>query len=369
MGYFVATVVHSTLRRILMATIQTQFEAFDDAIRLGKFKENATLSEKRDIIRRKLETNLPLVFANYNETCPKFEFYDQGSYAMGTGTKPLDGDYDIDQGLYFLIRTNDYPDPVVLKERVHEALDGHTNHVELRRSCVTVFYSENDEPLYHVDVAVYADGSQQPDGKSRLAKGKRHSDKKNRLWELSSPRKLQEQLFARFTLERERVQLRRIVRYWKRWKAVNFHVGGGAAPNGISLTILTSNDLQPTFTDVFANKANDLVAMRMVVEAVLGQFVDVYDSEQQQWMRRITVKLPVEPWTDVLERMTNLQMAEFEEKLKTLRDALAYAEGISDPTAACERLRIVFGDDFPVPPKTETARTHPPAITSSGNSA
>jgi hypothetical protein len=67
--------------------------------------------------------------------------------------------------------------------------------------------------------------------------------------------------------------------------------------------------------------------------------------------------------------MTAKQMEVFERELTTLKEALVYAAGVSDPTAACERLQRVFGDDFPVPEKKETAVTHSPAISSSGNSA
>ena len=124
-----------------MADVQSYFEQFNSTIRLGKFEENQTLREKRDIIRNKLWDNLPGVFEKHGETCPDFYFLDQGSYAMDTGVKPLDGDYDIDQGLYLLVSASTYDNPVVLKERVYEALFGHTNDVQLRRSCVTVFYS------------------------------------------------------------------------------------------------------------------------------------------------------------------------------------------------------------------------------------
>ena len=81
-----------------MANVQSQFGTFNKRIRLGRFEENATLREKRDIIRDKLKANLPGVFEKHSETCPKFSFLDQGSYQMGTGTKPLDGDFDIDPG-------------------------------------------------------------------------------------------------------------------------------------------------------------------------------------------------------------------------------------------------------------------------------
>ena len=92
-----------------MAHIQAQFEQFNTTIRLGRFDENAILREKRDIIRDKLETRLPEVFAAHKETCPDFSFMDQGSYAMNTGIKPLDGDFDIDQGLYFEISIEHTP--------------------------------------------------------------------------------------------------------------------------------------------------------------------------------------------------------------------------------------------------------------------
>jgi hypothetical protein len=351
-----------------MANVQAQFKTFNDTIRLGRFDENATLREKRDIIREKLEANLPGVFEEHEETCPDFYFLDQGSYEMDTGTKPLNGDYDIDQGLYFLVSTTTYPDPVVLKERVYEALFGHTNDVQLRRACVTVFYNCEDEAIYHVDVAVYSDASQNADGKPRHAKGKRHSKPENRIWDVSNPKQLSDTIFGRFPDEHDREQFRRVVRYWKRWKAVNFTAGGGSVPNGIGVTLLTYNDFQAQYTDSFENKHDDLKAMRMLVEMVLTRFTTQYDEDGQP-VERLVVKLPIEPWNDVFERMTDKQMAAFKQKLITLKEALVYAEGVSDIHAACERLQLVFGKDFPVPAKQETATRHAPAIASSGNSA
>jgi hypothetical protein len=352
-----------------MANVQSHFETFNARIRLGKFKENQTLRDKRDIIRRKLEANLPGVFAAHGEPCPTFYFRDQGSYEMDTGTKPLDCDFDIDQGLYFLVSTAAYSDPVILKERVFEALDEHTDRVELRRSCVTVFYSCDGEPIYHVDVAVYSDGSMNSDGKSRHAKGKRHSKPENRIWEVSNPQALSDTIFGKFPDEQDRKQFRRIVRYWKRWKAVNFTAGGGLAPNGIGLTLVTYGDFQPTYSDTFSNKHDDLQAMRKLVEVVLTRFTPTTDQDGQPG-ERLVVKLPIEPWTDVLSRMTVKQMTVFKQKLVTLKDALVYAEqGTSDTHEACKRLNAVFGEDFPVPEKQETASSHPRAIVSSGNSA
>jgi hypothetical protein len=351
-----------------MANIQTQFEQFDKNIRLGRFKENQTLREKRDTIIKVLKARLPDVFTEYGETCPGFYFLDQGSYEMDTGVKPLNGDFDIDQGLYFEVGITAYPDPVVLKERVHEALDGHTDSVCIRRSCVTVFYHNNDEPIYHVDIAIYSDGAYNSDGKSYTAKGKLYSAPENRIWRVSDPQALTEIIFVRFEGE-NRKQFRRIIRAWKRWKTVNFPTNGNAAPNGIGLTVATYDHLQTQYIDQIANKHDDLRAMRLLIDATLSRFALVWDENSQQFIRRLAVTLPIEPGHDLFAHMTAAQMTTFEQKLIELKDALNYAAGVSDPTAACERLRQVFGEDFPVPEKKETATVHAPGIVSSGNSA
>jgi len=350
-------------------SLQKQFEAFHDAIKLGRYEENQILREKRDIIKEKLESRLPEVFEEYGEECPAFSFRDQGSYEMGTGTKPLDGDYDIDQGLYLLISTADYPDPVVLKKRVHEALDGHTQEVRIRQSCVTVFYQQAGEPIYHVDIAIYSDGQMNADGTDRLAKGKKYSTDEYRFWEVSDPQGLSDTLLARFEEGTDRDQFRRIVRYLKRWKDENFSTDGNAAPRGIGLTILAYDHLQPSYADDFDHDADDLEALRILVRAALSRFAYVWDNAEQKSVRRLAVTLPVEPWNNLFERMTNCQMEDFEHRLKDLLEALDAAAVEVDPVDACQHLQGVFGADFPVPSKEETAKMLAPAIVSSSSSA
>jgi hypothetical protein len=352
-----------------MAQIQKQFEEFHEAIKLKRFVENATLREKRNIIRGKLTERLPAVFEDHEEECPEFDFRDQGSYEMGTGIKPLEGgEFDIDQGIYFKVPIQTYQDPVVLKQRVYEALDGHTRRVEIRRPCVTVFYQLNDEPVYHVDLAVYSDGTQNPDGKARIAKGKENSTASYRVWEVSNPQALTETIFDRFQGS-DRDQFRRIVRYLKRWKDENFPSDGHAAPLGIGLTIAVYDHLQPSYSDQFSGIPDDLSALCALIPAIIGSFGPVWDSETQSWKRRLSVCLPVEPWSDLFEQMTDNQMLELETKLKTLNEALQNASRDVDPIAACEALNRVFGSDFPVPLKESTGKWYPPAISSSSNSA
>lgn len=316
-----------------MANIQPQFEQFDATIRLGRFDESQTLREKRNIIREKLEKNLPQMFAKHNEPCPTFYFLDQGSYPMDTGVKPLDGDFDIDQGLYFELAIDAYPDPVALKERVYEALEDHTDNVCIRRSCVTVFYHKEGEAIYHIDIAIYSDAACNADGKSYTAKGKQHSDVEHRVWQVSDPQRLTDTIFAKFA-DLDRKQFRRIVRIWKRWKAWNFPKEGNAAPNGIGLTVAAYDRLCVAYSDPIAGKHDDLRAMRQLVTDTLSRFATVWDPIEQAFVRRLVVTLPIEPSTDLLARMTAKQMAEFETKLTSLKEALEDAERTSD-AAAC----------------------------------
>lgn len=351
-----------------MAKVQSQFEAFHEAIKLKRFEENATLREKRDIIRNLLKERLPAVFEAYGEDNLVPRFRDQGSYQIGTGIKPLDGDYDIDQGLYFEVATSTYSDPVVLKQRVFAALVGHTKDVRIRRSCVTVFYQRDDDSIYHVDIAVYADRIANQDGHDWLAKGRENSATQYRIWEVSDPQGLANELHARFT-GTDLLQFRRVVRYLKRWRDENFPSDGSAAPLGIALTIAAYHHLQPIYADPLAGEAQDLQAVRQVVVGLLEGFKSEWSDSRQQLTPRLVITLPVAPWNDLLIQMTDKQMASLQVQLQELAAALDAAESAVDPVEACETLQKVFGLEFPVPPKNETAKRHAPAIVSSSSSA
>lgn len=288
---------------------------------------------------------------------------------MGTGIKPLPGgEFDIDQGIYFEVPIDAYPDPVVLKQRVYEALDGHTRKVEIRRPCVTVFYQLYNEPAYHVDLAVYSSRTQNLDGKPRIAKGKENSAPAYRVWEVSDPEAITTAIFDRFQ-GNDRGQFRRVVRYLKRWKDKNFSHDGHGAPLGIGLTIAVYEHLQPSYSDPFGGIPDDLSALCTLVPAIINSFRPVWDSQTHSWTRRLSVNLPVEPWNDLFEQMTDKQMAELEEKLELLHSALDAARGDVDPVTACETLSRVYGSDFPIPTKESTGKWYPPAIASSSNSA
>lgn len=336
-----------------MPAVQKQFEDFHLNIKLDDDDEKATLREKRKILIDALKENL--------EDAPSFEHFNQGSYSMHTGVVPLDGNYDIDVGLIFDCKQDEYPDPVKLKIKVCDALNSNGRTVVIRRPCVTVNYVRNGETQYHVDLAIYA---KRDDGLLDFAKGKENSSEEFRVWEKSDPKNLTELIRTAFSDTDELAQYRRCIRYIKRWRDVQFRNGG--APISIALTVAARSWFKPRFETSY--KPVDLLAMLDWVKDMLSRFSIAHTAEDG-WHERLKVELPVTPYGDLMAGMTKGQMATFKEKLEVLRDALSDAYDEELPEDACKHLKKQFGDDFKVPEKSETAKAVTAAVVSTGNSA
>jgi hypothetical protein len=211
---------------------------------------------------------------------------------------------------------------------------------------VTVWYQRNGEHIYHVDLAVYSDGDENADGKDRLAMGREHSNEERRYWEVSDPQALKEKIFGEYD-EAGRAQFRRVVRYLKRWKDLKFSPDGNEAPLGIGLTVAAHRWHSTCYSDVFSRDLDDLDALRNLVEAMLRSF--------RGSRPRLEVNLPVEPYNDLFEEMTDRHQEKLQERLGELKDALDDANRSADPHDACETLRSQFGEGFPVPSKEDVS--------------
>ena len=212
-----------------------------------------------------------------------------------------------------------------------------------------------------MDLAVYSDESCNDDGKKYLAKGKLNSSAENKYWEVSEPQKLSKTVEDKHAGD-DWKQFVRVIRYLKRWKDHNFSSTGNSAPNGIGLTIAAYNWFSPnkTLTDIVSStyKYNDLQAIRSVVNGMLNNFSD-----------RLSVYLPGEPYSELFTKMSDNQMTTLKEKLESLLEALDSAASEVDPVNACETLKKIFGDDFPVPEKPDTSEKKNRAISTASASA
>ena len=324
-----------------MVNLQREFEEFHENIKLKEFNENAKLREKRDILLDKLKKNISDEAASYTT-------FNQGSYAMRTGIKPEDGDYDIDVGLRFDINKDDYPNPIEPKQWVYDALEGHTNDVKIRKSCVTVTYQKDDEPIYHVDFAVYANNNS--DGKMYIAKGKKSSSSENKKWEESDPNKLMDIIENKYSNPDDRKQFRRVIRYMKKWKTHNSYMFGNGVPTGIAITVLAYNlfDVKKTY-DSYGRKYvyDDFNALKYFVQKVKSKFIYTYSDDDQSYYQTISQTLPVAPYNDLFLKMTVKEMQTFYEQITAMEEKLIEVTNKDKKSEACEVLIKLFGEDFP----------------------
>lgn len=322
-----------------MLNLQNEFTMFHDKIKLDD--ENVTLREKRDILLKKLKDNISDDAATYTS-------FNQGSYAMGTGILPEDEDYDIDVGLKFSIDKNDYTDPLVPKIWVRDALYGHTKSVVIRRSCVTVTYQKDGESAFHVDFAIYA--ANNVDGKMYIAKGKEFSTEDNKKWEETDPQGLIDEIKGKYSGD-DAAQFRRVIRYMKKWRTHQFSSNGNEAPTGIALTILAYNLFSINKSYDWAIKKDvydDFSALYSFVTNIKNSFSFAWNSEDNIWYHTISTKLPVEPYNNLFEKMSEKQMESFYKKIETMLSKLDEVKSKEKRSEACSILVSIFGNDFPV---------------------
>jgi hypothetical protein len=338
-----------------VAILKSEFTKFHKTIKLDQYSENKNLKEKRDLLVNELTNRL------IDETVPDsdkkltFTKFDQGSYAMNTGIKPKNDDYDIDVGIVFDI-TNDEYDSNKLKQLVFDKLDGqHNRTVEFNRPCITVKYLGG----YHVDLVLYSDN----DADFHIAWGKKNS-KTNRCWYKAQPKKLTSWVKNVSNQDNESAQFRRSVRYLKKWKLKHFSSTGNETPPSIGLTIQTRNAFHDYSCYV---EDNDLNALINVVKQIKNSFTTKFDLESMSSKKSVSIELPVSPYKDVYYKMTLKQLDNFSDKIDHLLEALENAIDENSAYEASKILQQVFGDDFPLAEDTKRSYVKPATVT--GNNA
>lgn len=330
-----------------MADVQKYFTKFHGIIKLDNFNENATLRDKRKIILDKLKDQLKKMHED-NKSIPKtFDWFNQGSYALGTGINPDDDDYDIDVGIIFDVSMEDFA-PIDIKSWVYNALLGHTKSVMIKKPCITVQYSKKDEKTYHVDLALYV---KQPvdyfnNDKMYFSMGKSKDDME---WENCEPKKLTDRINSLSEVTEQRSQFRRVVRFLKYWSKENFTSSGNGAPPSIGLTLCAYNWIS-------YNEGDDLEVLINLAQSILNNFAVKLDSNYN-FIDGFELKLPTLPYSNVFRKMTSNQITNFKDKIKRLQSILTDAKNESDPYDACLKLQNIFGEKFPAEKKDTAKKT------------
>lgn len=332
-------------------SLQNQFKKFNENIRLSATKLDE-LRKKRDKILDKLRAN---------EDLPSFEEFGQGSYRMGTEVKPIDKDYDIDVGLRFNVNKNDYEDPLTLKKQIRDILKNYTDYgAQIKTPCVTITYKKDGETAYHIDIVTYTyEDKENKESQLYLAKGKEFAKAENIKWEVADPLGLINEIENRFSGE-DKEQYKRIIRYLKRWKNLNFSSDGNNEVPGIGITLLAYDLFSPSKEyDYLEEKYvyNDLNALLDFIRKVKSKFILKYDLESNESKYSISLDLPVQPYTDVFSKMTLNQMNNFRDKICKLYDDLIMVKDEADIIEQCKKLNQIFGDDFEIPEKKDESKT------------
>ena len=329
--------------------IQTHFDKFQDKIKLGR-EDNAykKARDRDDSIKAEMKT------AFSEASYPVVADFIQGSLKTHTGIVPISGDYDIDRAL--VIDEEKAPEnPVTPKKKALDVLeDRGFKNARIKKPCVTADYASDN---VHIDFIIYKRAEDQ----HYLAVGKKNSDEDNREWSVADPLGLIDWINDANDYDEDETkdvlaQFRRLVRYLKRWRDVQFSETVAAKVFSIGLTVMAKQQLVPTFSPEGARE--DLVALRTTVEAILGAG---YFDEEEAGSYRVCVDLPVEPYRDIFDSSSLDTGTQLYNKLKHLKEQLGKAEDLSDERKQCEILNKLFGDDFKVP--------DPPTGSSTANKA
>lgn len=279
-----------------MADCSDIFISFNSNISLTKTAirnlRAARSAIKRKIIQYFSESIKPL----------QFEFFGQGSFTFGTIIRPLNGEYDIDIGIYIKDQSkwrDEWPTPESISERIKSALIGHTSYNPInKRKCVRIIYRStqaSNNLSYHVDLPIY------------IKYKNFFGEEITRIgingpiqWsQKSNPKGLTNWFIQQCLINKsDKEQLIRLVKYIKAWK--DFKSDGTKFPSGIALTVLMSENYSPHERDDIAFKETtrkaynklfmwyDLLGMKNIYNPVLPDSIltDNLTKTQKEYFRQ-----------------------------------------------------------------------------------
>jgi len=319
-----------------MPKLQKEFLSFNDDIKLVMTEP---LAEKRDILTGEIESKFPSECENKGINVKKSElnFIYQGSYPIKTAIDDNSGTLDVDVAMSFPLDISIHDDPRILKKCVKEALARHNRTVNIKKPCITIPYHENGEEIFHVDFplyAVYYDNYY-------LAVGKEFSEDYE--WQDADPKGLIKYFTDKLKGKQE---LRRIIRFLKKWKSEKFSSGSNGSPPSIALTILACE----FYTEYYDDDENydELRTLYEVVKQIKDAIPFAFDDDG-----RLEVFLPVKPENDTMFKINSNKnhRQTFVTKVNYFENQLRNALNASSEHKAGEYVAKVLGNEFPLPEK------------------
>lgn len=331
--------------------IQSHFNNFDKKIYLTSHSGGYKKAKDKD---NSIFDEIKSAFINAGY--PVIDTFMQGSFAVNTAINSLDGDFDIDRAIV-ISATTAPEDPLEPKKIILEVLQKRNfKDPRIKTPCVTADYQSIN---LHIDYTVYKkDSSLFTDDSYYLAVGKNGSSVENKEWSESDQKGLihwigsSDDYFLGPIAKRK--QLKRLIRYMKRWRDVNFSKEVGNKIFSIALTVMVKEQYKP---DAFSiDVENDLKALQSTIHNILeAKYISAPMGTSNY---RVSVKLPTKPYRDIFQHKvkgvrsngSDLNIGtQFKNKLTSLNAELKKAINEVDETEQCVILNKIFGDDFIIP--------------------
>lgn len=326
--------------------LKKQFEDFYQEIKIDVEVED--LIEKREVLESDIKSKLPSEMEKHGITLNKsdIEIFDQGSYKLHTTICNPGGSIDRDIAVMFPLDKNTYSDSRVIKGYVRDSLKHANRNITIKEPCVSVSYSANSVEWLHIDLPVYAVWN----NAVYLARGRETSTEGNYSWEETDPKGLNDWMLERINGNE---QLRRVIRYIKKWKQEKYRGSSldHEIPPSIGITLLVIDCFSSCSTN---DGDDDLSALQQTIQRIINMFSFSYDMYGVLIKADISRLLPVKPYTDVFDKMkksSDTYGVTFYNRLKTALNNLTDACNESSEHDAGVSVQKVFGDDFTVPPK------------------
>ena len=322
--------------------LKKQFKDFYDEICIHE--ESEDLKEKRDILQKDIKDKFPAEMKKHDIELKKseIEMFDQGSYKYSTTIRSSVIDRDV--SVMIPLDIEKYPDPRKIKGYLRDAISHvAARTVKIKEPCVNVSYHENGVEWMHIDLPLYA----KHNGKVYLARGKEFGTQYS--WELADPKGLNDDLCSRIN---KNEQLRRVIRYMKKWRNDKYEnsVLDHEVPPSIGITYLACDCFVSVVT---ADGDDDLVALQQTMSNIKNMFTVTYE-DGELIKADITRRLPVEPYTDVFQKMKDASDSygvTFYKRLSTALQNLTNAVNVESEHDAGNYVKKVLGEEFKVPPK------------------
>lgn len=289
----------------------------DATPQLNEYLKKITLSDSdvkrlRDA-RDALENVIAASFRKNDRPTPKF--LQQGSFDMHTIIRPLNNEFDLDNGVYLQGFNNDetnWPVPGTVRNWVIEAVKQHTTTPpENRKACVRVIYAGE----FHIDLPIYIE----TDASTKLS----HKEKG---WVLSKPKEITQ--WFQYQIKHQGAQLRNVVKILKGWADYQSSKIG-KMPSGLIITLLVVEH----FT---SHDRLDLCIYKTVC--------NICDGIQ----RNFVIRNPVDSSEIVSDRLSPQVKERFKTALRSLRLALELAVKSQSISKSSQYWRNEFGPRFPV---------------------